>query len=527
LLLASALLAGVFSACTPAQQATAPPTATDNSGAAATTAPAEQPATAVTPAPEAEQRGIILAYQSETPSVAPAMHTSLVGHFMHTLTHNGLFRLEYQNLTPTPDVVESWEALSDTLFEFKLKPGIMFHNGEEMTAHDFVASFEYVRQFPFAVTVHGSIEHAEAIDDYTLHIDTGEPNAMLFFDLAHHGNWVMPRSLIEAGHDFNVDPVGTGPFVFDYWNPGDEISFIRNDNYFDAERDPIVPYVTWRLVPEGASRTIALEVGEVDLIVEVPFPDVQRMRDNPNITVFDRPGLTFQSMGMNNAAFPFDNIHVRHAVDMALDKEAMVMASLDGFGIPWWQNSPPLPGSSDVGTGRFDPDASRALLQEHGLDPATLGFEALVSTEEQRRRAEVVQANLADIGIDMTISMTDFATQLSITQAGNHQASFAAFTTGNLMGFLRGTMHSDSIGAQNSNFVNLPELDALIDRAIATIDESERLAVLHEATTLANENRGAIPTSMNILMRAYNSNLILPEIGANGFMFLNMAHWAE
>ena len=526
LLLAGTLAAGAFAACAPAAQQPAAPAPAAQQPAAA--APAQQPAAAApAAAPEVEQRGIILGLQSETPSIAPGRHTSLVGHFKHTLTHNGLFRLEYQNLTPTPDVIESWVALSDTLFEFRLKPGIMFHNGEELTAHDFVESFAYTRTYPFAVTVHGSIDNAVAIDDFTLHIDTGEPNAMLFFDLAHHGNWVMPRSLIEAGHDFNVNPVGSGPFIFENWEPGNEITFVRNPNYFDAERTAHVPYVTWRLIPEGASRTIALETGEIDLIVETPFPDVQRMRDNPNITVFERPGLTYHSMGMNNEVFPFDNIHVRHAVDMAMDKEAMVLASLDGFGIPMWQNMPPLPGASAEGGGRFDPDGARALLAEHGLNPADLGFEALISTEEQRRRAEVVQANLADIGIPMTISMMDFATQLSVTQGGEHQASFGAFTSANLMGFFRGTMHSDSIGVQNSSRINSPELDALIDRAIATIDENERIAILTETSILANQIRGVAPNSMNILLRAHNANLIMPEIGANGFMFLNMAYWIE
>lgn len=528
LILAGTLLVGALAACT----TTPPPPAVDTGGTTVTTpTPTPTPGgTTPTPTPvpaDVEQRPIILALQSETPSVAPGRHTTLVGHFLHTLTHNGLFRLEYSNLTPTPDVIDGWTALSDTLFEFNITPGIMFHNGEELTAHDFVASFAYTRTYPFAVTVHGSIAEAIAIDDFTLHIDTGEPNAMLFFDLAHHGNWVMPRSLIEVGHDFNVNPIGTGPFVFENWDAGNEITFTRNDNYFDADRFPIVPSLTWRLIPEGSSRTIALETGEIDLIVEVPLPDIPRMQADPAITVFERAGLTYHSMGMNNEAHPFDNRYVRLAVDLALDKEAMVIASLDGFGIPMWQNVPPLPGESAVNGGRFDPDAARALLAEHNLDPATLGFEMLVSTEEQRRRAEVAQANLADIGIATTISMMDFATQLSVTQAGDHQASFGAFTSANLMGFLRGTMHSDSIGAQNSSRINSPELDALIDRAIATIDEAERIAVLQEASALANYIRGVAPNSMNILFRAHNANLRVPEIGANGFMFLNVAYWTE
>jgi len=525
LVLIGMLAIGTLGACTPTEPVEpSVPTQPAEPTPSGTTTPTE-------PAPEqaaVEQRGLIMAVQSETPSIAPARHTSLVGHFKNVMTHNGLFRLHYEALDPIPDVVSSWRALSDTQFEFTLYEGIMFHNGEELTAYDFVASFEYARSYPYAVTVHASIAHAEAIDSHTLLIDTGEPNAMLFFDLAHHGNWAMPRSLIEAGHDFTANPVGSGPFVFDHWNFGDSIHFVRNDDFFDAERAAHIPYVTWRIIPEGSSRTIALETGEVDYIVEVAFPDIPRLRDNDNITVFERPGLTFHLMNMNNTRFPFDNIHVRHAIDMALDREAMVLASLDGFGVVNWQTTPPMfPGSSSENIRSFDPEGAKALLAEHGIDPASIGFEMAVTTEEQRRRAEVAQANLAEIGIPTSVTMMDFATQLSLSQAGELEAHFGAFTASNILSFMRGTMHSSSIGAQNGSRIDNPELDRLIDLAIATTDEAQRTAILYEATALSNEFLGTVPTSMNILVRAFSSSLNAPEIAPNGFMFLNRVYWTE
>lgn len=523
--LAAAIVIGAFGACRPEPPQVTPPPAAPAPATPAAPAPTPTPPP---PPPEVTiERGLIMATQSETPSIAPARHTSLVGHFKNVMVSNGLFRLDY-NVVPTPDTIESWRALSDTEFEFIIRPGIMFHNGEELTAHDFVASFAYARTYPYAITVHGSIAHAEAIDDYTLIIDTGEPNALLIFDLAHHGNFAMPRSLIESGWDFTAHPIGTGPFKFDHWNFGDSLHFVRNDYYFDTTRAPHLPYVTWRIIPEGSSRTVALETGEIDYIVEVPFPDVPRLRENPNITVYERPGLTARSMNMNNERFPFTNIHVRHALDMALDKEGIVLASLDGFGVANWRSTPPIfAGSSTENIRSFDPDGARALLAEHGIDPASIGFEISVTTEEQRRAAEVAQANFADIGIPTTITMMDFATQLAHSQAGELEASMGAFTPGNIMAFMRGTMHTTSIGAQNGSRVSNPELDALIDLAIATADPVERTAILYQASALSNYHLGTIPLSMNILVRAFSSSLISPEIGPNGFMFLNMVYWAE
>ena len=519
-LLTAAVITGIVAACAPTAQQ-APPAGTQ---AQAPVAAAGEPAAA----PEqAAGRGVTLAIASETPSVAPARHTALIGRLKNYLTHNGLFRPDYENLEPVPDVVASWRALSDTLFEFTLHEGIMFHNGDEMTAYDVLASLEYVRTYPYGVSVHGSAASWDFVDRYTFTIDTGTPNAMLFFDLAHHGNFLMPRSLIEAGHDFTVDPVGSGPFMFEEWRLGDSLTFRIFEEYFDRKRAPILEYVTWRIIPEGASRTIALETGEVDFVVDVAFPDIPRLRANPDITVFERPGVTFSFFALNHDD-PRFNVYVRRAVDMALDREAMVMASLDGFGIPTAVTTPMFPGATTEGTRSFDPEGARALLAEHGIDPATLSFDMLIFEEPQRRRAEVAQSNLADIGITTTITMMDFSTWLTVAGTPDFESAFGNFTgQGNMLNFMRSVMHIDAIDSQNRSRTYNRELTDLIDRAIATIDADERVAILEQASRVANEYVVYIPTNVNILFRAFNSSLIVPEIAANGAMPLNMAFWAE
>ena len=528
-ILASVLLIGILAACTPTTQQpeapigdTAPPVQQQPTPTAPTATPTPEQATQT-------NRGVTMAIASETPSVAPARHTALIGQFKNMLTHNGLFRTYYEDLSPVPDLVASWTAVSDTLFEFTLHEGILFHNGEELTAYDVVTSLAYSRNYPEAVAVHGSVYETAVIDRYTFTIDTGTPNAMLFFDLAHHGNMIMPGSLIEAGHDFLTSPIGTGPFVFYDWRFGDSLTFTAFEDYFDAARAPQVEYIHWRVIPEGASRTIALETGEVDYIVEVAFPDIPRLESNPDITVFQRPGVTYSYLILNNDHPTFSNVYVRRAVEMALDKEAMVIASLDGFGIPIWTSVPPMfPGTSTEGTNNFDPDGARALLAEQGVDPASLAFDILAFDESQRRRGEVVQSNLADIGIPVSITMIDFATWLTVAGTPTFEAAFGNFTgQGNILNFMRTTLHIDGIDAQNRSRLYHRELSDLIDEAVATIDVNDRLAVLEDATRLSNELVAHIGTNMNILIRAFDSRLVAPEISANGFMFLNMVYWTE
>ena len=526
MILAATLLAGVLAACAPAQ----PPAAPAETTTTATTpaAPAATPAAPAPPPEETVARGLTVATLSEPPSVAPARHTAAAGGLMNALTHNGLFRVDHATLEPVPDLISGWTAISDTLFEFTLREGVLFHNGEEVTAEDVVTSLYYVRNYPEARAFHGSFAGAEVVDRYTFTIDTGEPNAMLFFDLTHQGNSVMPASLIDSGHDFQTEPIGSGPFIFDEWNLGTSLTFVRNPDYFDSERAAHIDYAHWVIIPEGSSRTIALETGEVDFIVEVPFPDIPRLQAHPDIEVFVGPSTAHNFLLLNNDLPMFESVYVRRAIDMALDKDAMAIAASDGFAIPTWANMPEMfAGASLEGTRSFDPDAARALLAEHNIDPSTIRFEILTSNEEGIRRGAVAQSNLADIGIEVTIAMIDLAGWLSVTATPDYEAAWGSFTGANLLTFFRNTTHMASIDGPNRSRMRNEELTALIDEAIATIDAPSRIAILEEASRMANEHIGFVPTHLSMVIRAFNSNLVSPENAATGQLNLNMVYWTE
>ena len=526
MVLTGALLISALAACTPPVQQPVEPAPVTPAPAATVPTPTPEP----TPTPPADEigRGVIVATQNETPSVAPARHTAVAGGFKNALTHNGLFRINYATLEPVPDLVSSWRAVSDTLFEFTLHEGIMFHNGEEMTAYDVVASVAYVRTHPYAAASHGSVVGAEVVDRYTFTLDTGSPNAMLFFDLALQGNFIMPASLIEGGHDFTVDPVGSGPFVFNEWDFGNSLTFTRFDNYFDADRAARVEYIHWRVIPEGSSRTIALEGGEVDYVVEVATADINRLEENPNIDVKMIPGTVHNFLLLNNDLPMFADVNVRRAIHMALDIEAMTIAGVDGFATPTWANMPTVfAGSSMEGTRSFDPDAARALLAENNIDPSTISFEILASNDVGARMGTVVQSNLADIGIDVSIAMIDLAGWLTVTASEYYEAAFGSFSATNILTFFRSTSHISSINGPNRSRMRNQELTDLIDQAIVTTDASSRIAILEEASRIANEHVGFIPIYLTLVVRAFNSDLVVPETHATGALNLNMIYWAD
>jgi len=526
LVLVGAFVFGSLAACTPATPATPPqPEATQQQAT-----PTQTPVTPTTPEPQAPApatgaRGsLIMATANETPSIAPGRHNAAAGSMKNFMTHSQLFRSHYDTLEAMPYLVAEWRALSDVLFEFTLHEGILFHNGEEMTAYDVVASWHYMRNYPDTRTAHLSALAAEVVDRYTFTLYTGEPNAGLFYDLLHQGNSVLPRSLIDSGHDFTTNPIGSGPFVFEDWQFGDSLTFRAFPYYFDADRAARIEEVTFRIIPEGASRTIALETGEVDYIIEVAYADVPRMQAHPNITVYMRPGTAFHHLVLHNAIPQFENLYARKAINMAIDQEALVAVAFEGLAVPLRAQVPTVfAGTTDEGAPPFDPAGAAALLAEHGINPESLAFEMIASTEERRRMGEVVQAQMAEIGIPTTIVMMDHATTLARMNDGEYETGFGMWSASFLISTLRGVLYG---ALENRSRTFNEEIDELFRLGVSTIDAEARNVIFEELSRVANAYVPNVPTHLNMHLRAFNSNLVVPEVSPV-FLNVNMFYWAE
>jgi peptide/nickel transport system substrate-binding protein len=489
--------------------------------------------TACTPSnnnPDELGKGIVVGIAADTPAIAPGQFNNTTGFYIATMTHNGLFRIDAETLQPVPDLVKEWSNVSNTVFEFKIHEGIKFHNGEEMTSADIIASFDYVKTFPISINSMRSLVSYEAIDEYTVRINTGFPNSMLLFDLASHPTFIMPKSLIDADHDFNKDPVGSGPYKASDLKPGDYYKFDAFEDYFDKERASKVASVTLRIIPEGFSRTLALETGEIDFNVSVQPQDIGRMYADPNISVINKPGTQHVMLYLNNELPQFNTVEKRRIISMAIDKEAMMLAAYEG-NIQFSNAHAPLvfDGSTVNGAPPFDPDGAKELLEELGINPASLGFEIIAAVDVWAVQAQVIQDNLAKIGIPVTIVRLDVPATQQRLNAGNYQAAFMGFTQPNLLGFMRLNFHSSNIGTINRVRLNDPVMDALINSAVAeTVNVAARTEFLRQAVVMANENAYLIPSHTNMLQRAHNAKLVVPEVAATDFpLYLNMVYWND
>lgn len=468
---------------------------------------------------------IVIATMSETPSMHPYAHNSVAGTYMNNLTYNTLFRTD-DALLPAPSIVESYETLTESQWQFKLKSGIEFHNGEPLTSADVKASIELAKTYTEINLYNNSIESIEIIDELTFKINTPGPSATLLYDLCHHGNAIVPKSLIDSGNDFNKNPIGSGPYVFKTWTLGDSVTFESFPSYFDGA--PAIKNMTWKIVPEGSSRTIALEAGEVDLIIEVEPMDKDRIEANKDLKMLTREATNVTWLMLNNEKPGLDNADVRHAINSAIDKESVVTVALNGIGHPHYSQSPSgLLGSSDVNADSYNIQKAKEYLEKSGIAPADVKFSIICSNDQKKRAAEVIQASLKEIGIECQIESMDLATYLSLTTDGNYTASIGGYNSSDLVSYLVGVYHTKSINASNTTRYSNPEVDALIDKAASSVEQAARGKILEECTAMINADCPQIPLWQAVNMRAHSAKLNGVDMNASGNIYFENVSWAK
>jgi len=468
---------------------------------------------------------LIVVTENEPSKVSTHDHNILASDYINEMTHNGLFRRNME-LEPVPDMVDTYEAVTDIEWIMKLKEGIKFHDGSVVTAEDVKATLDFTKTFPECKLYTSSIVSVEVIDDLTVKIITDGPKAQLLSDLAHHANYILPKQLIDSGNDFNKNPIGTGPYKFVKWTYGEVIELEAFDDYFDTEKKASIPKIEWKVVPEASSRTIALESGLADLMIEVGSSDIKRLQENPEVEVIVKPGTGYFFLMLNNEKPPFDNVLVRKALNAGIDKDAIVAVALEGLADPAVSQTPPIfKGTSLEHTDTYDPEKARAYFEESGVDPKTIELEIIVTGDETRRAAEVIQSNLIEFGVTINITNMDNATALQNEFAGNYVGAIGSYTTFSLLSYLGGVFHSRQYNASNRTRTVVPEIDNFIDTASITIDPVERESLLNQCSSFVNNLTPLVPLYQNTVKRAYNANLKNFDVTPVGMMRLNEVSW--
>ncbi len=198
--------------------------------------------------------------------------------------------------------------------------------------------------------------------------------------------------------------MGSGPYKFVSWKRGDSLEFEAFEDYFDKDHMPSIKHMTWKIIPEGSSRTIALEAGEVDFVVEVEAMDAERIESNSDLTLLQHDSTNHMWMMLNNEKPGLDNVDVRRAINSVVNKENIVTVALNGMGVASYSQT-----------------------------PSTIQLSIICSNDQKKRAAEVIQSDAATLGIDATIESMDLATYLSTTAEGNYTAAIGNYSASNML----------------------------------------------------------------------------------------------
>ncbi|MBQ1524833.1 MAG: ABC transporter substrate-binding protein [Firmicutes bacterium] len=532
------ILAAALSACgsgsaeqssqTPAAQSTAPSSTPSTPASSAPSTPSEPAKTEENRHYAVDADTVVVATADEAPSVTARKHNAAEAGYNNNLMYQGLMTMD-ANLAPQPCLAESFtyedQADGSVLWTFNLRHGVKFHNGEEMTAKDVVASFAEAKESPDVATYAREYDNVTAVDDYTVTLTTPGPSAALLYDLCHHGNAICPADLIESGHDFNTDPIGTGPYKFVDWKISEQLEFTRFDDYWGEA--PKIKNIIWKIIPEGSARTIALQAHEVDFVIALDTNDASLVEADDSLTSLVVSAVSHSWLTINNEKKPYDNKLVRKAMNAAINKEDVVTVAYNGYAIvapgqtPYGQL-----GFDGTGYDFYDVELAKKYAEESGVDLNGVSLTVICSDDTKRRAGQVIQDNLnANLGMNVELTSMDLATYLSETAAGNFEGFIGGYNSSDMMSFLKGVYHSSNIGASNKTRTNDPHLDELIEKACATPDNDAREEILKETSRYLNELCCQIPLYQPKSLSAYNKYLGEIEKTASGRFWIEDWSW--
>jgi peptide/nickel transport system substrate-binding protein len=297
----------------------------------------------------------------------PMMVTTGDEYIYANLVFNGLARMR-EDLVVEPDLAESWTFSEDLKqWTFRLRRGVKFHNGQEMTADDVVASFRRLFDPNGTSPVRSQydmVENVSSPDAGTVVFQLKIPYGGLADILTDRQVKIVPRS---AMGQMATQPIGTGPFKFVSYTAGDRLVLTRHGGYYESGL-PKLQGVELRIIPEMSVKIAALQAGDIDVLWDLPLEQVKPLSGRADVRVESVPTASWDGAILNNAIAPFNDKRVRQAFHLAVSKADVVELTLFGQGVP--TISPIPPGhpffAKDVVVPKADPAAARKLLAEAG-----------------------------------------------------------------------------------------------------------------------------------------------------------------
>ena len=333
-------------------------------------------------------------------------------------------------------LAEQWEFTDGARrLHLTLRQGVRFHNGDPFTAADVLRTLQRLQQpqSPRAAD-YANIADIEIIDDYQLALHLTEPQSSLLATLASGWSAILPRGLIDSGHDFATMPVGSGPFSFSEWRMGSKIALTKNDDYWKDSATNIAR-IEFNIIIENVVRVQGLLQGSIDVVDIVDPVDIPRLSASEQIAVDRSLSSLAMVVALNTASPPLTDVRIRRAISHAIDKQRVLDQAYGGgvpittfmdYSDPYYPNIPERYG--------YDPAQAQRLLSEAGAAPLSSPLVITVpqNFEPHVRAAELYQQMLADVGLDSELELVDWPTWISRVYTGSDYQLTVIGHTGHL-----------------------------------------------------------------------------------------------
>ena len=438
------------------------------------------------------------------------------GYVINTV-YSKLFTFD-ENINGIPELTESFERISDTEWHFKIYENVVCHDGTPLTAEDVAYSLNRTKTGTAIGALFAPVKEITQIDDYTISITTDGPYPALPTALTHQATCIVPKHYAEeaVAKDDWTQPIGSGRYTFGSRIIGDSVVVNRFDNYFNQEDKALNKSITFKVIPEGTSRTIAIETGTADLNIDFDTVDYDRVVADPNVALWQHYSQTVWHLGMDNTQEWFNNKLVRQAIAYVVDRAMCMEVGHNGKGTVVYNSATFAPTclgavENPLGMYSYDPEKAQALMAEAGCP----GFdtEIIVFRDEAERIAVLCQAYLMEIGINAQVTRIEnavFASYIADHKAPMYITSWGAYWDPDM--FLARRFGTAGIGGVNRNWYLNEELDKMIVEGRSTFDEDARAATYGKIQEFLAEESPEVDLYVSIMYAMANKDLKGVEI---------------
>jgi peptide/nickel transport system substrate-binding protein len=477
-------------AASPAAASASPAAAASPSAspAAAASASAPAPAAAAKPAAQAapavgKRGGTLIIGAPQSPvGLDPALTTAFASVAVYEHMYSSLATLEYATNKVKPDLAESWKNVEPNVVEFKLRSGVKFHSGREVTAEDVKYTFDRLMDDKTAAPLKSYLGPGLAttvVDKYTVRLKNDAVFAPLVSVVAdRRPTAIVDREVVEKNGDLKNADAGSGPFKLVEYTPDVRVVLEKFGDYWEKD-SPILDRVEIRIIPEESARLAAIRSGEIDLTVLTDPKTARILKDDKAINLNATPSFWRSASPFNIMHKPLDKLEIRQAISYAIDRQELINTVLLGDGVP----TGPLPpgetswaipvNSENFPTYTYNPDKAKQLLQAAGYANEPITIQAAPTYATDIPTCEVLQAQLKKVGINLQIDRKpDFPAVLQAQRDGTFDLNLTFNTNRPDPDTYLSVAHSTS--STNWGKYSNPKMDELIDKGRATIDPDQR-----------------------------------------------------